>query len=602
MAQRSERKLTDEQARAAEARERRIVVVAGAGTGKTTFIEGRYQHLVEHESIRPQQVMLVTFARKAAMEMRARVSPIAQRTDLSCNPDSLPIGTFHSLALREIRLDPAGFGLPSSFVVIDEDDAKDLWQEAAEELGGRTLPDPPGSLRRAYSFCRNSRRRFEEEVWATYGRAGDSAIELLEAYRAKKKTGGYADYDDLLSLLEWRLRKDPDWREDFRARTRAIVVDEYQDVNPLQESFLHNADPEWLGLVGDPNQSIYGWRGSSPDLILQKMTDPSFGRYPLSANFRCAVEHLPLANRLADDGVRLTSGTGKHGKLWLHAYPSREEELDAVAQAARRCEPDGDLAILARSRAPLQQIEERLLSLGVKNYRLRGALSVRDRTETKDVVAYFRVALNPHDFVAARRVFELYPGIGKKTAAQLADGLRKGKGFQPPEACGRIAWVFSRLADESSPMPVRTKILREEYERLLEERWKGDPAQLKRRKKILGDIAASASAAKSARAWIDVAALDRDAVAGHGDPDQKPKQTIELATIHAYKGAEKKRIWVIGANEGLFPLRNQPVQEEKRLAYVAATRATTDLVISSSREAKRSRFFPLGGSGSEGRG
>ncbi|MDD2677228.1 MAG: 3'-5' exonuclease, partial [Methylacidiphilaceae bacterium] len=311
-------------------------------------------------------------------------------------------------------------------------------------------------------------------------------------------------------------------------------------VNPLQESFLAHASPEWLGLVGDPNQSIYGWRGSSPDLIRGKITDPSFGRYPLSRNFRCAVEHLALANSLASDGVRLVSGTGRHGKLWMRSYRSREEELDAVAAAAHRCAPDGDLTILARSRAPLQQIEERLLSLGVKNYRLRGALSVRDRTETKDVVAYFRVALNPNDFVAARRVFHLYPGVGPKTAAQMAEAIRHGAGFRSPASCDRIPWLLSRLADESSPMAVRAKLLREEYEKLLETKWRSDPEQFKRRKKILGDIVASASASKSARAWIDVAALDRDAVAGHGGEDSKPKQTIELATIHAYKGAEKE--------------------------------------------------------------
>lgn len=588
------RKLTDEQARAGSAPEPWQVVVAGAGTGKTTVIEARYAHLVESEHIRPQQIMLLTFARKAAAEMRARVTPIAQRADLSYNPDILPIGTFHSIALREVRLDPSGFGLPSTFVVIDEDDAADLWAESAEKLGGRTLPEPQGDLRRAYGYYRNAGVRYEDHMRAAYGRAGDPAIALAEEYRLKKREAGYLDYDDLLTLFEARLRSDRDWKEDFRARTRAVVVDEYQDCSPLQEKILMGVAPEYLTVVGDPNQSIYAWRGSSPDLIRQKMRDPRYGRYPLSLNFRCAVEHLQLANRLASDGVCLTSGTGKHGKLAMPVYRSFDEEIDAIAEAMARCEEAGDLAVLARSKAPLQRIEERALALGVKRYRMRGALSMRDRAEAKDFLAYFRVGLNPADFLAARRVFALYPGIGPKTAASLASSIRSG-GALPAEV-GHLSFLFGKLADESLAMSVRAKLLREEYAKCLARKWEKDPEQLKRRMRILDGIAGSASGARNARSWIDVAVLDRDAPQGNlAGEDHKP--TIELATIHAYKGAEKPKVWLMGANEGRFPLRNQPLDEEKRLAYVGATRSLEHLVISSSKEHRRSRFFTTDGIG-----
>ena len=601
-------RLNPEQREAVEAVDGPVLVLAGAGTGKTRVLTTRFAHILLTGRAAPGQVLAVTFTNKAAREMRERVGALLGRP-----AEGLWLGTFHALCARMLRRHAGLVGLTSGFTILDGDDQLRLLKQVMEAAHIDTKRWAPPALMSVVQRWKDRGLPPERLTAADEGDfANGRARELYAAYQARLKQLNTADFGDLLLHMTEIMRGHPDVLAEYHRRFRYILVDEYQDTNVVQYLWLRLLAQSHKNIccVGDDDQSIYSWRGAEVENILRFEQDfPGARIVRLESNYRSTAPILAAAAGLiAQNEGRLgkTLRPGRNDasgeKVAVVSLWDSEEEARMVGERVERLRRDGhklaEMAILVRTGAQTRAFEERLLTLGVP-YRIVGGLRFYERAEIRDAVAYLRVLHQPADDLAFERIVNLpRRGVGDaalramhaaaretgvplaRAAEQLvASGAFKGR---MREALGEL---FRGLDRWRQALPRDGHVL--VAATLLDEcgytgMWKADkspdaPGRLENLKELIRALADFESLA----AFLDHVSLVME------NEENAEGDRISLMTLHAAKGLEFDTVFLPGWEEGLFPSQrtldeggNKGLEEERRLAYVGLTRARKRAVVS----------------------
>jgi DNA helicase-2/ATP-dependent DNA helicase PcrA len=603
--------LNDPQRQAVAAPLGRQRVLAGAGSGKTRVLVHRIAWLIQVERASPHSILAVTFTNKAAAEMRARIEQL-----LGINPAGMWVGTFHGLAHRLLRAHWQEAGLPENFQILDSDDQLRLVKRVVRELGLDEQRWPP---RQAQWFINGQKDEGNRPQNIQAG--GDlylaTMVSVYQAYEEACARAGVVDFAELLlrSLDLWRDR--PSLLEHYQRRFRHILVDEFQDTNAVQYAWLRflGKGGESLMVVGDDDQSIYGWRGAKIENI-QQFGDDFAGTEDirLEQNYRSTGTILKAANAL------IANNSGRLGKeLWtdgvdgdpitLYSGFNEHDEaryiVETIEDALRK---DGlkrsDIAILYRSNAQSRVLEEALLREKIP-YRIYGGQRFFERAEIKNALAYLRLIRLRDDDAALERVINVPPrGIGEKTVEAIRNAARHNGTsmwraindvIAAKAVAGRAASalnVFLETVDllavkvEGLPLHQMTQIVIEQSGLITyHKEEKGEKGQAR-----VENLEELVSAARAFETPDDedtpplVAFLDHTALESGDTQADAFEDSVQLMTLHSAKGLEFPLVFLAGVEEGLFPHKmslEEPgrLEEERRLAYVGITRAMHRLVM-----------------------
>ena len=601
-------RLNTEQREAVETLDGPLLVLAGAGTGKTRVLTTRFAHLLMTGRAQPHQVLSVTFTNKAAREMRERVGAIIQRP-----VDGLWLGTFHALAARMLRRNPEFVGLKSDFTILDTDDQARLLKQVAEAGNLDTKRWPVNGLMGVIQRWKD-RGLTPERVTPAEDTdfANNRALEFYANYQDRLRALNATDFGDLTLHVTEILRTQPDVLERYHRLFRYILVDEYQDTNLVQYLWLRLLAQGHRNIccVGDDDQSIYSWRGAEIENILRFEKDfPGAKIVRLESNYRSTQHILAAASGLiAHNEGRLgktlrTGGNAAAGELVkvLSLWDSEEEARmvgERVEGARRAGESLGEMAILVRAGFQTRAFEERLITLGLP-YRVVGGAKFYERAEIRDAMAYFRATVQPADDLAFERIVnQPKRGLGDTAMREMqalaracgiplllaADALCQQAALRPkPRAALReLLEGFTRWRaglDREGHVVVAANILEESG---YIEMWKQDRSpEAAGRLENLKELLRAMADYPSMGGFLEHVALVMD-----NDSDAEGER-ICLMTLHAAKGLEFDRVFLPGWEEGLFPHQRaldesgtRGLEEERRLAYVGITRARRHCIIS----------------------
>ncbi|MBK9134231.1 MAG: ATP-dependent helicase [Betaproteobacteria bacterium] len=587
-----------------------LLVVAGAGSGKTATLAARTARLIE-QGAAPSRLLLLTFSRRAAAEMQQRVGQaladaLGLRTSHPAQTPRLPwCGTFHSVAARLLRESAPRIGLATGFTVLDRGDAEDLLGLVRERLGlaarERRFPLPATCLA-IHSRAVNTARALPELLardfpWCEPERA--ELERLFAAFAAAKREQHSLDYDDLL-LAWWHLMREPALAAEIGARFDAVLVDEAQDINHLQAAIVHALRPTGAGLtlVGDDAQAIYGFRGAEVRHLLDfpaRYTAPPARVLLLERNYRSTAPILDASNAviaLAERRFAKTLWTERAGTT--HRRPALRTVADESAQAAGVA----DAVLAARERgvvlkrqAVLFRTAHHSMALELELARRRipfvkyGGLRFAESAHVKDLLALLRWADNPASALAAWRVARLVPGFGPASARKVVETLAAPERFKPPAAAA-AAWselqaLLKHLRSDAARWPDDLTRALAWYRPQLE-RLHADAAL---RWADLQQLAALAPSHGSRTAFVTELALDPPAASS--DEARDPlldEDYLILSTIHSAKGQEWNAVHILNVVDGCLPAdmavgQREELEEERRLLYVAMTRARDELTL-----------------------
>ncbi len=568
-----------------------VLILAGAGSGKTRVITHRIAHLVLDHGVDSARILAVTFTNKAAEEMRSRAAAL-----LGARPLHAWMSTFHAFCVRLLRREAAAAGLPPGFLIYDEDDQLAAVREALRSLDLSEKLHPPRRMLSRISARKNAARRDEDD--------GSGLVDrLMERYRETLRAAGALDFDDLLLRAVDLLDRSEGVRARWRERFPYLLVDEYQDTNRAQYELVRLLAGEGgnLTVVGDEDQSIYSWRGADISNILDFEHDfPGARVFRLEENYRSSQRILDVAAALVSRNVRrkgkaLRASRGAGEPVRLHEAMDEFQEASWVTERIAALRAKGRVAVLFRMNAQSRLFEEGLLRLRLP-YLVVGGVGFYERKEVKDLLAYLRLAHNPRDAVAFRRVVNVPPrGLGAK-ALEGIEAAAAARGESPWEATLRL--VDEAALPSRALVPLRqfretvetlreeaaTRGLRSLMERALELSGYGaalareDSGESQERLENLAELLAAAADYEVRDEQPSLAGfLDRAALLSETDRlrDDVP---VLLMTLHAAKGLEFESVFLVGLEEGLLPHSRSlggedALEEERRLCYVGMTRA-----------------------------
>jgi len=595
-----------------------MLVLAGAGSGKTRVLTVRLARLIEEHGVDPRHILAVTFTNKAAGEMKARVAQLLAR-----EPDGLWIGTFHAVCARLLRREAPHIGFARAFSIYDEDDVEALVRRLVEDLGLPAKLYGARGVRHEISRAKNA--MIPPDVYTA--QAADpyhrNVGRVYEAMGAALRRANAMDFDDLLLHPLALFEAQPAVLERYRERFRFLLVDEYQDTNRAQYLFLHAlAGGEGnLFVVGDGDQSIYGWRGADLRNILEFQRDfPGAKLVRLEENYRSTGGILDAANSV------IAPNTGRLGKTlftrreggepitMVRAADERDEAewlvKEFVARARRGEHAFEEMVVLVRTNAQTRAFEEELRRGGVP-YRVVGAVSFYERREVKDLLAHLRLVVNPDDDAAFRRAIAVpRRGIGEQSLevlarwattwgwslARTAAAAGRLPELRPKarEALAQFAAALdatrAELKDLQPAEALRAIVARTGIEQFLLEEDETGPERLENVSELLN----------AAQAWSEEfgAVVEEDRPEGEtpiarfvaqatlttSAEVQQGESGVTLMTLHAAKGLEFPLVAIAGLEEGLFPLSRadtpEALEEERRLCYVGITRAKDKVFLS----------------------
>jgi DNA helicase-2/ATP-dependent DNA helicase PcrA len=615
--------LNPAQREAVEYRKGPLLVLAGAGSGKTRVLTARLAHLVSHGQVKAHRILAVTFTNRAAGEMRRRVGELLGR-----EPAGLWIGTFHSLAARLLRREAHLLGFTSQFTIYDEDDRLALVKRLLERLGHSPKTFPPRLMTSLISRAKNQMVP-PEELAAT---ADDAPSRVAAAVYANLgdalKSANAMDFDDLLLHPLTLFDQHPDRLASYQDRFVTILVDEFQDTNRAQYLLVKQLGGKHRDIcaVGDDDQSIYAWRGADVRNMLDFQSDfPDATLIRLEQNYRSTQRILDAANGvIAENQARLgkTLFTARQGGelIVLVASADERDEAEWVARELRTGSAEehyawSDMAVLYRTNSQSRAFEE-AFRRSVIPHRVVGAVSFYERREVKDLVAYLRLIVNPADdeaFLRAVQVPRRGIGLGSLATLQVAAAQWKRPLLETAGIAERIGEVrplgkqafqqFARMIDEfravlpgTTPAALLERIIETlNYEAYLAEE---GPEGMERIENVRELIAGAAEwseeagvepedAATPVERFLTTAALSTSEDKVGGDPEG-----VTLLTVHAAKGLEWPVVVLAGLEDGLFPLSRalespEGTEEERRLAYVGITRARDRLYLTWARARRR---------------
>ena len=610
--------LNPEQRRAVQHDGGPLLILAGAGSGKTKTLTHRIAYLIRERGIFPSRILAVTFTNKAAREMRQRLADMLGE-DASDRHFMPWMGTFHSICVRLLRLDGASIGLNRNFIIYDEDDRLGLIKQLMKSRGLTDRDIKPRRITAAISAAKNDMLSPDEYMMQAVGSIKQIIAELFTAYEAAIHQAGALDFDDLLLKAVELLRNSLDIRHKWQQQFRHILIDEYQDTNAVQYALIKLlVGPERnLCVVGDDAQSIYSFRGADYTNILHFERDfPGAAVIKLEQNYRSTGAILTLANTLIQHNTQRTDKNlwteavgGMAPQLW-QLY-SEAEEAQAVADEMYRQASMGraynDMAVLYRTNAQSYAIERALRQRHIP-YKIVGGLRFLDRAVVKDVLAYLRLLYQPSDRVSFARIVNLPKrGIGAVSVAKFLD-WNDQSGRNIIEGLVAVDEAESLTARAKQPLRTFGQLLRklqqllnstpaEVIEQIIEQTGYGEAVndgstQAEERLENLGVLVAEA------RAYADVSTFLED-MALMSSSDDQADQEVTLMTLHAAKGLEFPVVFMTGLEEGILPHarvfdsgKADDIEEERRLCYVGITRAREVLFVTCA--SSRTQFGQIG--------
>lgn len=598
--------LNPEQRLAAETKEGPLLILAGAGTGKTRAITFRMANLILG-GVPAENILAVTFTNKAAEEMRSRVSDLLLRSGA---PPAQPwLSTFHSLCARLLRREAASAGLPKDFAIYDDDDqlAAVKLTMGKLEINDETLT--PRNILSRISYAKNHGKTPEMLRGEAIGQDGRHTADVFAAYEKLLHQSKALDFDDLLLRSVRLLRDAPPVREKWQNRFQYIHVDEYQDTNRVQYDLLrllvgpkHN-----VCVVGDEDQSIYRWRGADVSILLSFSRDfPGARIVKLEQNYRSTQNILDAAGAVVANnperlGKSLSATKGAGANLRYFEARDAQAEAEFVAGELERILNDDSAetcAVEYRTNFQSRAFEEVFRRRGLR-YKLVGGFSFYNRAEVKDALAYVRLAVHPEDDVSLLRVLNVPPrGIGKTTVDAIREAARVDgsalwtsiEKFISGTAGGRAVTPLRTFVDlirklqenlaKLEPADFLRSVLEESgYMDMLKDRnTPEDVARLENLEELTRAVAESMEAGELFADFLDAAALVSDADSFEGKPG------VTLITLHSTKGLEFDHVFLTGMEEGICPHgrslnEEKGIEEERRLVYVGMTRARTSLTL-----------------------
>jgi DNA helicase-2/ATP-dependent DNA helicase PcrA len=599
--------LNPQQRRAVESTEGPLLILAGAGSGKTRVITYRIAHLIENLRVPPETILAVTFTNKAAQQMKERVAALLGGSPGDSGPH---ISTFHSFCVRVLRRDIDRLGYNRDFSIYDEEDQQRLIRISTQELG---LTEEVLSARAAQSRISHAKNRGISPA-DLYRQATDVQTEklasLYERYEKKLRESNALDFDDLLLKTAELFEKAPDICQLYNQFFHYLMVDEYQDTNRIQYRLIRQLTQghQNICVVGDEDQSIYRWRGADIENILSFEKDyPDAKIIRLEQNYRSTQIILDAASAVVSHnrariGKRLWSERAEGSRVGLYRAEDADAEAAFVADDLARAlaeEPHGTVGVLYRTNAQSRLFEETLRRNNTP-FQLVGGFRFYERAEIKDALAYARLAVNPKDNAAFLRIINVPPrGIGASTLSALQAAAQQlglslwetvehelSRGASPSrlrKALESFAAVVRPLMENHAAVSLseffRNILDRTGYLAMLEaEGTLEAEGRIENLQELVNAAREAESRSETLSQFLDHAALVSDS------DEYSERSRVTLMTLHTAKGLEFSTVYLVGMEEGLFPhklslMEDAALEEERRLCYVGMTRARQRLVL-----------------------
>lgn len=614
--------LNPEQQRAVEHCEGPIVVLAGAGSGKTRVLTRRIINLVVNHKVNPREILAVTFTNKATEEMRTRLSQM-----LGVNADELWVSTFHSTALRILRRQAAHLGYKNDFNIYDDDDSKSVIKGIIREMKIDEKKYSPSFFMRSIDRAKNNFQS-PSDLAKSPDYENSLAAEVYERYQRELMQANAMDFGDLLVNLLRLFKEHKDVAEAYQRSFQFILVDEFQDTNQVQYAILKilAARHRNLFVVGDDDQSIYRFRGATIENILNFEKDfPEAVTVKLEQNYRSTNNILTAAHSIIEKNAQrkakqLWSDSAAGKPITTYLAADEQDEAYFLAKEIQNQKAAGksfrEIAVFYRTNAQSRSIEDTFIQLGIP-YRIFGALRFYDRKEIKDILGYLKLVLNESDAQSFSRVINTPPrGIGAQTLLALNTFARENN-ITLVEAARRNAHRNKGIAEfislhQSLIETLETQAVSKVVEKVIEDSgYKArlaemkDPTALSRIENLTELVALTRtielggqSSRETLRSFLDKISLTSGGElpveeSKDKETNQQASEYVSLMTLHLCKGLEFPIVFLTGFEEGLLPHYRamqdpREVEEERRLCYVGVTRAMEELYITRSR--KRGMF------------
>jgi DNA helicase-2/ATP-dependent DNA helicase PcrA len=582
-----------------------LLILAGAGSGKTKTLTHRIAYLIAEDSIEPSEILAVTFTNKAAREMRERLGVLLGQN--ANNRGFMPwMGTFHGICVRILRIDGKTINISSNFVIYDEDDRQGLVKQAMKQLSIGDNEIKARSASAAISSAKNEMVSPDEYELTAQFPYQKNIAKIYKRYEELRKKAGALDFDDLLLEVVRLLRDNKDVRKKWQSFFKHILVDEYQDTNAAQYNIIKLLvnDKQNICVVGDDWQSIYSWRGADFTNILNFERDFKGAKViKLEQNYRSTGNILDAASNVIAKNTQRTdkklwTAEGAGSPVQIHELFDESEEANLVASrisshvsiGARKF---GDFAVLYRTNAQSYTLERAFIQLRVP-YQIIGGVRFYDRKEIKDVIAYLRLIYQPNDRMSFSRIanvpvrgigatslekFFLWQASGKMDIIEALSNIDQtsvitAKAKKAMSNLGQKLKLVRSMIDTASPTELIEKlILLIGYREYIAD---GTP-QAEDREENIGSLLSDAQNFASLPDFLEEVALMSSADSGSSE------QKVTLMTLHAAKGLEFPVVFIVGVEEGILPHARvyeagiSELEEERRLMYVGMTRAREEL-------------------------
>lgn len=610
--------LNDQQRRAVEHGTGPLLILAGAGSGKTKTLTHRIAYLIKEKGIFPSRILAVTFTNKAAREMRGRLAELLDES--ADNRQFMPwMGTFHGICVRLLRMDGHAIGISPRYVIYDEDDRLSLIKQQMKQIGLTDKDIKPRTIASTISKAKNDMLTAEDFANNAESPTQHKIADIFLRYEKQLERADALDFDDLLIKTVQLFRENKDIRERWRDQFRHILIDEYQDTNAVQYALIKLLvnDERNICVVGDDAQSIYSFRGADYTNILNFERDfPGTTTVKLEQNYRSTDAILTLANALIKHNKHRTEKNlwtaedgGAEPKLW-QLYSEAEEAMSVAQEIWRQVHGGrsyGDVAILYRTNSQSYAIERALREQHIP-YKIVGGLRFLDRAVVKDVISYLRLLYQPNDRVSFQRIVNVPKrGIGAvslqkflawnaSTEQNVIEGLlsiEQATGITSRArtsllSLGNVLSELQQLLDNPPATVIEKIIERTGYADFVND----GSIQAEDRLENLGVLVAEAKAYADVDTFLEEMAL-------MSSSDDEADQQVTLMTLHSAKGLEFPVVFMVGLEEGLLPHsrvfdsgKSDDIEEERRLCYVGVTRAREELFITCA--SSRNQFGQIG--------
>src|SRR3954468_5874189 len=591
-----------------------ILVIAGAGSGKTRTLTYRVAYLLEN-GIDPRNILLLTFTNKAAREMLNRVANL-----LPVDASGLWGGTFHSIGNRILRRHGTALGYSSGFTIMDREDQKDLINTVVSNAGidPKEIRFPKGDvLAEIFSFAINTERPMEEllaEKFPYFLPLLDKIKDVHARYEKKKKATNSMDFDDLLEKTLRMLKQNEEIAGFYRRQFQFLLVDEYQDTNKIQADLIDTLarDHKNVMVVGDDAQSIYSWRGANFQNILEfPQRYPTAQVFKIEMNYRSVPEILAVANAAISANVKQfrknlrPTRESKSFRPALVTLNDGSEQAQFVAQRILELRDEdvdlSDIAVLYRAHYHAIELQLELSRRGIP-YQITSGIRFFEQAHIKDVIAFVRIVANPRDEVAFKRMVKLLPGIGNRSADNLWTAWEKALqeqgevtswaerllpmsvGAKSKKSWEQLVHTLDEIAPGGVPNPP-SEMITSIVEAIYDDYAKVNFTNYELRREDLNQLAAFGRQFKDVNEFLAQLALISNVDAEAAPSQTADKEAVNLSSVHQAKGLEFHTVFVIWLTDGMFPSSRsldtrEALEEERRLFYVAITRAKDELYLS----------------------